>query len=62
MFLSKSRASETALELIQVTISANGAFRAKTDDKLADVIDQVSFVLRNTATQANITVAKPCIS
>jgi hypothetical protein len=43
------------LELIQAFISANGAFGAETDDKLADVIDQVYFVLRNTATQANIT-------
>jgi hypothetical protein len=45
----------TALELIQVTILGNGAFSTETEEKLADVIDQVSFVLRSTATQANIT-------
>jgi hypothetical protein len=37
-----------ALELIQITLSANGAFSAEIEDKLADVVDDVSFVQRNT--------------
>jgi hypothetical protein len=45
----------TALEMIQVTLAANGAFSAEIEDKLADVVDEVSFVLRNTAKQTNIT-------
>jgi pyruvate-formate lyase-activating enzyme len=42
------------LELIQVTLSTSGAFSAETEDKLADMIDEVSFVLRNTGKPANI--------
>jgi hypothetical protein len=45
----------TAFEMIQVTLAANGAFSAEIEDKLADVVDEGSFVLRNTAKQANIT-------
>jgi hypothetical protein len=30
-----------ALELIQITLSANGAFSAEIEDKLADVVDDV---------------------
>jgi hypothetical protein len=45
----------TALEMIQFTLAANGAFSAEIEDKLAEVVDEVSFVLRNTAKQANIT-------
>jgi hypothetical protein len=41
--------------MIQVTLAANGAFSAEIEDKLEDVVDEVSFVLRNTAKQANIT-------
>jgi hypothetical protein len=44
-----------ALELIQITLSANGAFSAEIEDKLADVVDDVSFVQRNTVKQAQIT-------
>jgi hypothetical protein len=42
-----------ALELIQITLSANGAFSAEIE--LADVVDDVSFVQRNTVKQAQIT-------
>jgi hypothetical protein len=45
----------TALELIHESIVANSAFSTETEEKLADVINQVSYVLRNSATQANIT-------
>jgi hypothetical protein len=40
------------LELIQM--SANGAFSAEIEDKLADVVDDVSFVQRNIVKQAQI--------
>jgi hypothetical protein len=42
-----------ALELIQITLSANGAFAEI--DRQADVVDDVSFVQRNTVKQAQIT-------
>jgi hypothetical protein len=44
-----------ALKLIQVSLSASGAFRAEIEDKLADVINDVSFVQRNTVKQGRIT-------
>jgi hypothetical protein len=43
-----------ALELIQITLSCV-AFSAEIEDKLADVVDDVSFVQRNTVKQAQIT-------
>jgi hypothetical protein len=35
----------------QITLSANGAFSAEIEDKLADVVDDVSFVQRQTKAQ-----------
>ena len=44
-----------ALELVQVTLSANGAIHAAFEDKLTDVIDEVERIRNSKLRQSSIT-------